>query len=188
MANYSRIFGNEDGVSPSNLLPDGDPVVMPRCFWPGCKDDAWIGLCFIHAVEIYGFVREILDRSDDKMTAEIAADIKSELTVRGLPTEPRRPPGRASDGYVYYLMLSPSTVKIGTTTKLRQRLGDLRTELQYVVAIERGGTHLERQRHREFADERFGKREDFRLSARLKQHIEGLLPQRDELIHEATTA
>jgi hypothetical protein len=97
-----------------------------------------------------------------------------------VPEAPTRQP------YVYYLMVGPTTVKIGTTTNLSQRLSGLRTDLQYVVAIEHGSFDTERKRHLEFATERIGNREDFQLTDRLNSHIESLLPQRDELIREAT--
>lgn len=86
------------------------------------------------------------------------------------------------DPVVYYLIIGPTTVKIGTTIDLRQRVMNMRTDLQYVVAVEWGGRRLERQRHLEFADERHGRREDFLLSNRLKAHIEALQPQRDEIV------
>jgi hypothetical protein len=60
------------------------------------------------------------------------------------------------------------------------------TNMQYVVAIELGGWELEHQRHREFSEERIGRREDFRLSDRLKVHIEALQPQRDRLVELAS--
>lgn len=99
-------------------------------------------------------------------------------------TPPRRPPKTLS--FVYYLMIGPSTVKIGTTGNLPVRITALRTDMQYVVAIERGGRDIEAQRHREFATDRLGRREDFQLSNRLKEHIEALQAQRDELIAAAT--
>lgn len=117
-----------------------------------------------HAVQIYKLVKGVLTLGQPD----------AELSPR-------------PDPFVYYLMLSPSTVKIGTTIDLRRRVtNQLRSDLQYVVAIERGGLDLERQRHSEFASERLGKREDFRLSPRLKRHIETLMPDRDELVGIAT--
>lgn len=94
---------------------------------------------------------------------------------------------RVSRGYVYYLMQSPTVVKIGTTIRLADRMNQLRTELQYVVAVERGYLKLERERHLQFAAERVGRREDFRLSPALVAHIDSLAPFRDELVNEATT-
>jgi hypothetical protein len=90
--------------------------------------------------------------------------------------------------YVYYLMTGPSTVKIGTTRCLPKRMQSLRTDIQYVVAIEPGGQTLERRRHAEFAAERINpRREDFTLSENLKTHIDRLLPDRDQLVAEAMT-
>jgi hypothetical protein len=84
-------------------------------------------------------------------------------------------------------MIGPSTVKIGTTTDLKSRLNQLRSDPQYVVAIEPGGRDVERQRHLQFATERIGRRENFRLSERLKRHIDDLHPLRDELVGLAST-
>lgn len=117
---------------------------------------------------------------------EISERIKGILQIINdeVPTERFKP-----REYVYYLMVAPEVVKIGTTTNLPKRLTALRTDLQYVVAIEKGGFTLERQRHNEFAEERTVRlRENFRLSNRLKSHIEQLMTTRDELIREATTA
>ena len=136
------------------------------CCWPGCSEPQYppLPLCIAHALTTAQCVRDRL------------ATPKS---------EPEPQPGLA--GYVYYLMVGPATVKIGTTKYLTSRLNNLRTDLQYVVAIELGGRSVERERHRQFADERIGRREDFRLSDRLKAHIDALGPQRDELIKAATT-
>lgn len=64
----------------------------------------------------------------------------------------------------------------------------LRSEMQYVVALEPGSLQLERMRHVQFTDERRNKRrEDFHLSDRLKAHIDSLADQRDELLQLAMT-
>ncbi|AZS07340.1 hypothetical protein PP505_gp70 [Gordonia phage Dorito] len=75
---------------------------------------------------------------------------------------------------VYYLMVGPATVKIGTSADLIRRIATLRTDMQYIVAVEPGSYELERQRHREFRAERINRREDFRLTERLRSHIEHL--------------
>lgn len=141
------------------------------CAWDGCQrpDFAGLGLCFDHAARIYGQMHAMMRETIDA------------LTHNPTPTLLPAPPS-----VVYYLMVGPATVKIGTTTNLRRRIAQLRTELQYVVAVERGGRDLERQRHQEFMPERIGIREDFRLSDRLKAHIEALQPHRDDLVAEAS--
>lgn len=103
-----------------------------------------------------------------------------------LPSEPT-PPRPDPRAYVYYLMVGPNTVKIGTTTQLQERIRQLRTELQYVVAIERGGRDVERQRHLEYATERIGRKEDFIVSERLQAHIEKLAENRGPMMKEALT-
>jgi hypothetical protein len=135
------------------------------CAWSGCNDSAFTGLpvCFSHAI--------------------IIADV----VEASMPPEPgvQSRKSKSLSSWVYYLMIGPSTVKIGVTTNLPRRLAELRTDVQYVVAIEQGGRDRESQRHKQFADERFGRREDFRLSDQLKRHIEGLQPDRDEMITTA---
>jgi Meiotically up-regulated gene 113 len=109
---------------------------------------------------IHGFIRDIL----------------------AVPLKPADNPRPLAEPFVYYLMVGPTTVKIGSTRNLAERIKQLRSDLQYVVAVESGGFDLERQRHKDFADERIGRREDFQLSDRLKTHIEALQPHRDELV------
>lgn len=133
--------------------------------WQGCRADQVDGLpvCHPHAFAIYDLVRDSLGLFDDAP----------------VPTVQRKQ-------FVYYLMIAPHTVKIGYTSNLAQRVSALRSELQYVVGLETGGQKLERQRHLQFAVERNGRREDFRLSDRLKSHIESLQSSRDTLIALAT--
>ena len=139
------------------------------CLLLGCEDRAFAGLpvCFPHGVYIASHVAEVLD------------------DIGHLPKLP--PPAEPTPvvEWVYYLMVSPATVKIGTTKSLSQRLMGLRTDAQYVVAIERGSRDIERKRHQQFATDRIGRRENFHLSDRLKRHIESLQPDRDDLVMEA---
>ncbi|OBA94654.1 hypothetical protein A5668_09125 [Mycolicibacterium fortuitum] len=158
MTKFRPVDWNAEGL---RLSPQTDD--SPDCQVTKCREerhDDW-PVCFMHAM--------LISRAYDNF-------------MDGLETPELRP----KPPFVYYLMVGPTTVKIGTTTDLTRRLSGLRSDLQYVVAIERGSFDLERQRHREYATERIGSREDFRLSDRLKAHIESLMPQRDELITEAT--
>ncbi|NKW61731.1 hypothetical protein GS931_17445 [Rhodococcus hoagii] len=83
------------------------------CNWGDCLNpahDEW-PICFAHA---YFVEREV----SVMLQPEAApADVK--------------PPA-----LVYYLMLGPNTVKIGTTTNLSRRLSQLRSDPQYVLAVE----------------------------------------------------
>lgn len=148
-----------------------------RCAIHGCGNYPYVGMyvCFIHGLHIVRDFQDVM-----KLDASIPRSLREEFNppTAPVPDEP---------AFVYYLMIGPETVKIGTTRQLATRMEQLRTEMQYVVALERGSYELERQRHREFADERIGKREHFRITPRLRQHIAELVPQRDELMIEATT-
>lgn len=137
---------------------------MGDCLWDGCRNPSHDGLpiCFVHAYLVH---RQI----DDLLT--------------------ENPPAKSSDEpLVYYLALSPTTVKIGTTTNLPQRLTALRTEMQYVLAVEPGGRDVERMRHQQFAAERIGRREDFRVSDALQAHIASLISPQKARPHEQTAA
>lgn len=126
---------------------------QPDCCWPECREaqiSSDLPLCQVHAWQAYMRFRDILDAHDAPP-----------------PPEPKPP-------LVYYLMLSPNTVKIGTTTNLPRRVTSLRTDMAYVVAVEPGGLDIEAERHRQFARDRIGRREDFRLSEPLRTHIEHL--------------
>lgn len=104
-------------------------------------------ICFVHAYLVH---RQI----DDLLAEE--------------QTEPER------THVVYYLAMSPNTVKIGTTGDIKGRMRGLRTDIQYVLAVEPGDHTVEHQRHKEFSSDRIGRREDFRVSPELQQHIEQL--------------
>jgi hypothetical protein len=154
--------------------------VNTRCIWRDCNAQQAedIPVCLDHGLRIAAQIMHMM-RSRDEKPAD-AAEWPSDEEYWALGEPPQH--------FVYYLMISPTTVKIGTSRQLWQRIRSLRSEMQYVVALERGGRELERRRHLEFADERRHKqREDFELSDRLKQHIDALQPQRDELVRIATT-
>ncbi|MCR2809820.1 MULTISPECIES: GIY-YIG nuclease family protein [unclassified Microbacterium] len=77
------------------------------------------------------------------------------------------PPPRVD--VVYYLRFE-DRVKIGTSGNPRQRLAAIRHD--DLLGFERGDRRLEHRRHAQFLDERFDRTEWFRLSDRLRAHIE----------------
>lgn len=79
------------------------------------------------------------------------------------------PPPRVD--IVYYLRFA-DRVKIGTTANPRQRLAAIMHE--EVLGFERGDRSLERHRHEQFADERFGRTEWFELSDRIRAHVDAV--------------
>lgn len=158
-----RQFGSRFDTPGAALEPQA-------CTWAYCQQPQFAGLpvCIGHGLTIARHLQDclIFAPSDHPDYVEPVAPLE------------RQP-------FVYYLMIGPDTVKIGTTVDLRGRLNGLRTDQQYVVAIEHGGRELERQRHLQFAATRIGRRENFRLSDELRRHIESLQPERDDLMSEA---
>lgn len=85
----------------------------------------------------------------------------------------RRAGAYADQSVVYYARIHDH-VKIGFSTNMSQRLIALRVDPAAVLATEPGGRELESQRHKMFAEERRGKREDFNPSRRLLEHIKAV--------------
>lgn len=157
-----------------------EKLLDPRCIWwedferCGRQCVEGIPVCHAHGLRIaarmVAVVREKYEREsgDEPVPDEI-----------DLFADPR-------EAFVYYLMLSPTTVKIGTTRDLPTRIKTHGSELQYVVALERGSYDLERARHDQFPMERHGVKEVFTISDDLRRHIEDLASSRDELMAVAT--
>lgn len=74
---------------------------------------------------------------------------------------------------VYYCLLRPGVVKIGTTVQLAIRIDSFRVPASAVLAAEPGHFQLDNLRHRQFAGLRIDpNREDFRLDDTLRAHID----------------
>lgn len=79
----------------------------------------------------------------------------AELEERFTVTVTLRRPSQPWPSVVYYVTWpSANSVKIGVTTRLQVRLGELRTagKMPEVVVVEPGDRTLERKRHRQFRD------------------------------------
>ncbi|MEO6115212.1 MAG: GIY-YIG nuclease family protein [Pseudolysinimonas sp.] len=77
---------------------------------------------------------------------------------------------------VYYLRFG-DRVKIGTTANPRQRFAAIWHE--EVLAFERGDRRLERQRHEQFAADRFPGTEWFRLTPAIAEQADIVAGRRD---------
>ena len=77
---------------------------------------------------------------------------------------------------VYYLRLPDGLIKIGTTSRPLDRIGEHRRKSGSVevLAIEFGDDQLERMRHNQFRSWRVGRAEHFEPSTELQAHIDGL--------------
>ena len=85
-----------------------------------------------------------------------------------------RRPDAPKCGVVYYAELRPGIVKIGTTLNLVARMNGLHIPPASVIAAEPGTYDVEKTRHRQFADQRIGQREDFRVDEVLRAHVEAV--------------
>lgn len=138
----------------------------PYCDKPTSFDmrGASIELCHSHAWEIATRYRHAI-LAEAQLTAAKSAGAANEReqVAQGNP---------GGEPVVYYAAIG-DYIKIGYTTRLRNRLTTLRVDR--LLAQEPGGPELERQRHKEFTAERIDlRRENFRASDRLTTHIEAL--------------
>lgn len=148
-----------------------------RCRWYGCDAECvdeielcWYhfdlaGRTFIETRSIFGAAALTARRERmERRQAEIAANSPS-------PDEwPRK------RSVVYYVRIGDH-VKIGYTTILPARIGQLRVDRDALMAVEAGWRDKEAERHAQFADERVGRREDFNPSRRLLTFIDALRHQ-----------
>ena len=152
------------------------------CCWPDCfraVEHPEVPLCEGHFhesgmawmrdnIELFREVTEQLE--EQVMFARVmeranARRALAERTVQPLVLDTRR--------IVYYIRIGEH-VKIGTTTNLRERMVALRADGRDLLATEPGRYDVETLRHRQFADERIGRRENFAMSDRLMEHIRSL--------------
>lgn len=157
------------------------------CCWPDCfaeVEHADIPLCERHLRDAgMAWVRdniELIRAVSGVSSQEIMFDrIRRDAEFRRPEREAMRAEQQAqreAGAIVYYLRIF-DRIKIGYTTNLPQRLISLRVDATAVLVTEPGGLDMERRRHYEFAEERYGRREDFAPSDRLLAHIERLKNQ-----------
>lgn len=138
-------------------------------------------ICRRHAGQVYERLGEHLGEEHAarlRTMTDIARNLMTPSPER-LAREKRRKEALRAQSVVYYVRIGEH-VKIGTTTNLKARLSTLRVDPDAVLATEPGGYELERQRHREFATERIGRRENFTPSRRLVHHIKTVRAEHGE--------
>lgn len=84
---------------------------------------------------------------------------------------------------VYYVRTGQNTIKIGFSAHLLNRIQSYRLPLTALLATEPGGRTVERERHQQFAEYRYGpKREDFVDAAELMEHIQLMRETHDTVL------
>lgn len=151
------------------------PRERPICCWPGCfqmVEHHDLPLCEGHLREAgIAWVRDNLDVLREVVDATPVPVVIAREHDAAVQRLAARPAPAQLDSVVYYARLSDDVVKIGTTTRLPGRMAELRLDMSAVIATEPGGFGVEWRRHQQFAEERYGRREDFALSDRLAAHI-----------------
>lgn len=158
--------------------------VVEHCTWRNCEtiaDHPDHPLCEYHYRKIgMIFIHEHIDvmraaagglTTTDMLQRLVGEEPEERRAARRTAWEADRAEKRAA-GVVYYVRIGEH-IKIGTTTNLVRRMTELYVQPGALLATEPGGADVESLRHREYADERFG-RELFEPSDRLLAHIESL--------------
>lgn len=141
-------------------------------------EDMPFPICGRHAQQVHRRMREHeASRYDLVHEREMALAFGPEMVERRAARERERRRLLDEQSLVYYVRLGDH-IKIGTTCNLKERLISLRCDPGDVLATEPGDRTLELARHKEFASERIGRRENFNPSRRLIAHIANLLAER----------
>lgn len=143
------------------------------CDAPGMIDMPF-PICRKHAEKVYERWAEHLGATA-RGTAEMFAEEFRKFREADRDPEhvahmKRRDAALQAQSQVYYLRIGEH-IKIGVTVNMKARLSQLRVDPDALLATEPGDAKLEAQRHREFANERVGRRENFNPSRRLIAHI-----------------
>lgn len=126
--------------------------------------DAPFPICFRHAAQLYRFLR-----------GRITADTDQETALEHVATlfEPRAQVRSSADRVVVYYVQVGDLIKIGSTTRLADRLKDYPPNRR-LLATEDGDCELETRRHGQFRELLMVGREWFRPGQELVDHINEL--------------
>lgn len=170
---------------PLQPIANGSRRNLDTCCWPDCyrePEHHELPLCEPHYRDVgMHWIRDNIEliravsgvAEQDIMFDRVMRDARARLPEKHRLDQLDRDDHAARHSVVYYLDLG-DRIKIGYTAHLTRRLADFRLDPSVVLATERGGCDVETRRHREFADERYGRKEDFAKSDRLMAHIAAL--------------
>lgn len=125
-------------------------------------NDAPFPICERHLIQIIKFA---MRGPSSSTTVRDADGVQRSRTQRAR---------RDQASVVYYLDMGNSKIKIGRSSQLANRLETFYRDVNDVLAVEIGGAKTEAFRHKQFADDRIGKTENFHASDRLKAHVHQL--------------
>lgn len=153
-------------------LPPRETCTAQRRNGSFCDSHAMAGapfpICARHAIRVFEF---IADELKSRTTTAGALDALRTFTANHA-TNVKRAPFNPQPECVYYVQVGPH-IKIGHTMHLKARM-EAYPRTARLLAVEYGSVTLEKQRHRQFGEDRETGREWFRASQALMQHIEEL--------------
>lgn len=127
-------------------------------------------ICKRHAQALFDFLAARAPKRDPT-AAERELEWRRQSQLELAERAAARSAVAKAQSVVYYVRIHDH-IKIGFTTNVKERMNQLRVPTSSVLATEPGGRSLEGRRHKLFAAERIGKREDFVPSESLLQWID----------------
>ncbi|MEU4502645.1 GIY-YIG nuclease family protein [Streptomyces sp. NPDC024089] len=160
------------GVPGARHIPAPDDPVFPHFTFVVTE---WVSAGIEMTDDLMAAALTLATSQVERRRQQQAAEDRQQERYAARAANPPRPGafGDAPDGVVYYIRRG-DYVKIGTTTRLRNRMRDLMPD--EVLAVEPGSYKLEGEMHLQFAALRLHPScEYFHLTGELKAHIEDVL-------------
>ena len=151
-------------------------VLRGQCSAPMCSrktvEDAPFPICMFHMRKVFDYFDGFAELAKQVVAARYPVDpdeIRAEVLKANAEIS-RASHAKDEHSQVYYAEVN-GAIKIGFTTNMKSRMGDMRITLDRVLATEPGGRDLEGMRHRQFAHLRRGRLEEFERAEDLLSHI-----------------
>lgn len=155
----------------------------PKCSIEGCASKAVpelsdFPICSYHFRKI---IKKFRAKVEDRERGEIA-EAKARH-ARNAERDKQRQAWLRDREQVYYVRTTQNTIKIGFTAHMLLRMQQYRLPLTHLLATEPGGRDVEKMRHQQFGEYRYGPlREDFRDSPELMAHIQLMRETHDTVL------
>jgi hypothetical protein len=130
-------------------------------------------ICFDHSMQVFKTFENAATMARALKRAEPSKNPEFDARME------RRKEAFAEQLQVYYVRIG-DYIKIGYTQNVRSRLHGLRVEPSALLATEPGGRPMEARRHREFAQWRDGRKENFEPVPELMAHIRRIREEHGE--------
>lgn len=161
------------------IVPKDSP---DRCGIEGCASQAVPELSDFPVCS-YHFNKIIKRHRAKDIEREAAEEAKKKaMHARWAERDEQRQSWLRGREQVYYVHTSPKTIKIGFTAAIIDRMQQYRLPLTHLLATEPGGRDVEKMRHDQFGEYRYGRREDFIDAPELREHIQLMRETHDTIL------